>query len=64
MYRCSVFTRATEAWGLVAAALMAVPSNLGPVGMVFALASLLPWAIFAVLVAHRLFALAPVQPTG
>jgi hypothetical protein len=60
-------------WGLVAAALMAVPSNLGTVGMVFALASLLPWAILrrwrslvvvAVLVAHRLFTLAPVRPTG
>lgn len=64
MYRSSVFTRATAVWGLVAAALMAVPSNLGTVGMVFALASLLPWAIFAVLVAHRLFALTPVRPTG
>jgi hypothetical protein len=64
MYRSSVFTRATAVWGLVAAALMAVPSNLGTVGMVFALASLLPWAIFAALVAHRLFALTPVRPTG
>ena len=30
---------------------MAVPSNFGTVGLVFALASLVPWAVFAVLVA-------------
>jgi Domain of unknown function (DUF4386) len=58
MYRSDVFTRATAVWGLVAAALMAVPSNFGTVGLIFALASLLPWAIFAVLVARGLFALA------
>jgi hypothetical protein len=58
MYRSDVFTRATAVWGLVAAALMAVPSNFGTVGLIFALASLLPWAVFAVLVARGLFALA------
>lgn len=58
MYRSRVFSRPTAVWGLVAAALMAVPSNFGAVGLVFALASLLPWAVFAVLVARRLFALA------
>jgi hypothetical protein len=58
MYRSAVFTRATAGWGLVAAALMAVPSNFGVVGMAFALASLVPWAVFAVLVARRLLRLA------
>jgi hypothetical protein len=58
MYRSSVFTRATALWGLAAAVLMAVPSNFGTVGLVFALASLLPWAVFAVLVALRLLRLA------
>lgn len=58
MYRSDVFTRATAMWGLGAAALMAVPSNFGTVGLIFALASLLPWAVFAVLVARGLFALA------
>ena len=37
---------------------MAVPSNFGTVGLVFALASLIPWAVFAVLVARRLLNLA------
>jgi hypothetical protein len=69
MYRSQVFSRPTAVWGLVAAALMAVPSNFGKVGLVFALASLVPWAVFAVLVARRLFALAaaarsPDQATG
>lgn len=58
MYRTTVFTRATAVWGLVAAALMAVPSNFGTVGLVFAMASLIPWAVFAVLVARRLLRLA------
>jgi hypothetical protein len=54
MYRSAIFTRATAVWGLIAAGLMAVPSNFGTVGLVFALASLVPWAVFAVLVARRL----------
>ncbi|MGC0142581.1 DUF4386 family protein [Pseudactinotalea sp. Z1732] len=58
MYRSTVFSRATALWGLVAAVLMAVPSNFGTVGLVFALASLVPWSVFAVLVARRLLQLA------
>ena len=54
MYRSTVFSRGTAVWGLVAAALMAVPSNAGAVGLVSALASLLPWTVFAVLAARRL----------
>lgn len=63
MYRSSLFSRATAVWGLVAAALMAVPSNFGTVGLMFAMASLVPWAVFAVLVARRLLELAhPLSP--
>lgn len=57
MYRSTVFTRATAVWGLVAAGLMAVPSNFGLVGLVFALASLAPWSVFAILVWHRMLGL-------
>jgi hypothetical protein len=64
MYRSDVFTRPAAVWGLVAAALMAVPSNFGTVGLVFALASLVPWAVFALLVARRLFALVAGIGTG
>jgi hypothetical protein len=58
MLRSEAFTRATAIWGIVAAALMTVPSNFGAVGLWFALASLAPWSVFAVLVGRRLFALA------
>ncbi|WP_225753377.1 hypothetical protein [Actinotalea sp. Marseille-Q4924] len=54
VWRSDVFSRATATWGLVAAVLMAVPSNFGAVGLVFALASLVPWSVFAVLVWARL----------
>jgi hypothetical protein len=57
MYRSEVFDRGTAVWGLIAAVLMAVPSNFGVVGLVFSLASLLPWAVFAVRVGRRLLAL-------
>ena len=57
MLRSPVFSRATARWGLVAAALMAVPSNFGVVGLSFALASLAPWTVFAVLVWRRLLRL-------
>jgi hypothetical protein len=56
--RSPVFTRATAVWGLTAAVLMAVPSNLGTIGLGFALASLLPWSVFAVLAGTRLLRLA------
>jgi hypothetical protein len=59
MYRSDLFSRATAVWGLGAAALMAVPSNFGTAGLVFSLASLLPWAVFAVLTGRRLLALLP-----
>jgi hypothetical protein len=62
MFRTTVFTRATAIWGLVAAGLMAVPSNFGTVGLVFALVSLIPWAVFAVLVAVRLLRLSAAGP--
>lgn len=57
MYRSVVFSRATALWALVAALLMAVPSNFGMAGLVFALASLVPWSVFAVLAARRLLEL-------
>ena len=67
MYRCAVFSRATAHWALAAALLMAVPSNFGTVGLAFALASLVPWSVFAVLASRRLFELVaggPAVPTG
>jgi hypothetical protein len=67
VYRSALFTRATAVWGLVAAVFMAVPSNLASIGLAFALASLLPWAVFVVLTGTRLLRLAangPAAPGG
>lgn len=57
MLRSHIFSRATAYTGLVAGVLMAVPSSAGTLGTYMALASLLPWVAFSVLVARRLFQL-------
>lgn len=55
MLRSHTFSRVTAYAGLIAGALMAVPSSAGTLGAYMALASLLPWVVFSVLVARRLF---------
>ncbi len=54
MLRSRLFSPATGFWGLAAAVLMVVPSSAGTVGMVFALGSLIPWVVFAVLTGRQL----------
>lgn len=54
----SPFSKSTRAWGFAAAFLMLVPATFGTVGLVFALLSLPPWVVFAVLSGRRLLALA------
>lgn len=58
MLRSPVFSRATAVWGLAAGVLMSIPSTAGTIGMIFALASLVPWAVFSLLFSRRLFQLA------
>ena len=58
MLRSTIFSRATAVWGLVSAALMTVPTNFGQVGLVFAVLSLVPLSVFALLVGRRLLQLA------
>ena len=66
LLRSRVFSPATAWWGLAAAVLMAVPANVGVVGMVLAMASLVPWSVFAVLVWRRLLRLSALsgRPDG
>ena len=45
-------------WALAAGILMLVPSPFGLVGMIFAIASLVPWSVFCVVVGVRLLRLA------
>ena len=58
MLRSSIFSRATAVWALTSAVFMTVPANFGQVGLVFALVSLAPWSVFAILVGRRLLHLA------
>lgn len=61
--RTSHFSRASGWWGLAAGVLMVVPSPAGVVGMVFALASLVPWTVFVVLLTLRFRRLAAGRTT-
>jgi hypothetical protein len=54
MLRSKLFSRATAYLGFLAGILMIVPSSAGMLGLYFALASLIPWAIWLVLVGKRL----------
>ncbi len=56
MLRSQVFSRRTGRLALLAALLMAIPSTAGTIGMIFSLASLVPWGIFLVLIARKLLA--------
>lgn len=54
MLRSRLFSNATAYLGFLAGLLMVVPSSAGTLGLYFSLASLLPWAIWLVLVGQRL----------
>jgi hypothetical protein len=57
MFRSGIFSRATAIWGLISGILMLVPSTAGLIGLTFGIASLIPWTVFSVLIAGRLFKL-------
>jgi hypothetical protein len=54
MLRSKLFSRAAAYLGFLAGILMIVPSSAGTLGLYFALASLIPWAAWLVLVGQRL----------
>lgn len=58
--RCADMPPSAAWWALAAGVLMLVPSPFGTVGMIFAVASLVPWSVFCVIVGTRLLRL----PTG
>jgi hypothetical protein len=60
----SAFSRATAYAGLLAGVLMLVPSTFGVVGLLFAFASLLPWAVFSLLLARALLRLSAEDVTA
>ena len=50
-----LFSRTTAYLGILAGILMVIPSSAGTLGLYFSLASLVPWALWLVLVSRRLF---------
>ena len=62
LIRSRVLGPAAGRWALAAALLMAVPSNVGTVGLVLAVASLVPWSVFSLLAARALFQLTRRRP--
>ena len=55
--RGNVFSKSIGVTGLIAGILMTIPSTAGTLGMIFALASLVPWAVFLVLLIPHFFSL-------
>jgi len=51
------FNKTTAIWGLISAFLMTIPSTFGTIGLIFSIASLVPWIVFSILIAKRLFKL-------
>ena len=58
MLRTTLFNKVTASFALASGILMSIPSSAGAIGMIFALLSLIPWAVFSVLAALRLLKLA------
>ena len=57
MLRSNIFSKVTAYIGILAGVLMIIPSTAGTLGLYFALSSLIPWAIFSVLIARSFFQL-------
>lgn len=57
MLKDQTFSRATAVWGLCSGFLMLIPSTFGTVGLIFSIASLIPWIVFSILFARRLLRL-------
>lgn len=55
LFRSPFFSKTIAAIGLASGILMTIPSTAGMLGLIFSLASLLPWAVFLVLIAPRFF---------
>jgi len=58
MLRSTIFSKVTASVGLVTGVLMVIPSTVGTIGLYLALLSLVPFAIWCILIARRLFQLA------
>jgi hypothetical protein len=55
MFQDKTFSRSTAIWGLISGILMIIPSTAGTIGLIFSLLSLIPWIVFSIMIAKRLF---------
>jgi len=53
MLKSAVFSKTTAVIGLISGVLMMIPSTAGTIGLIFSLASLIPWYVFSILTAKR-----------
>lgn len=58
MLRSNIIGRGIARAGLIAGILMIIPSTAGTIGLIFSFASLVPWAIFLILLIPKFFRLA------
>lgn len=54
MFKPNRFGRAAAVWGLIAGIFMIIPSTAGTIGLVFSLISLIPWAVFSVIIGIKM----------
>lgn len=57
MFMDNTFSKTTAVFGLTSGIFMIIPSTAGQIGLIFSLLSLIPWVVFSILVAKRLFVL-------
>lgn len=57
MLRSNIFSKVTAYVGILAGVLMFVPPTIGPIGVFFSLVSLVPTAVWLILIGRRLFRL-------
>jgi len=57
MFKAKHFKKSCAIWGLAAGILMLIPSTAGTIGLIFSLASLVPWVVFSILIGRRLLQL-------
>jgi len=55
MFQDHTFSKSTAVWGVVSGILMIIPSTAGTIGLIFSLLSLIPWVVFSIMIAKRLF---------
>jgi len=53
MLKSAVFSKTTAVIGLISGVLMMIPSTAGTIGLIFSLASLIPWYVFSIFTAKR-----------